>query len=443
MDIFKCLDSFVVHCLSFLPDKLYLSLRYRCRMGHWINWKNPKTFTEKIQWLKINNRRPEYTRMVDKFAVKEYVAGVIGEEYIIPTLGVWDKPEDIDWESLPDQFVLKTTHGGGGGGVVICRDKKTFDKGNALEKLTESLNSDIYNSFREWPYKDVPKRIIAEKYIATPKNMSPDGLPDYKFFCFNGEPRYCQVICEQQSTEPHYFYDMNWNHLEIVGLNSVEVNSISPVPRPKNLDVMRNICRELSRDIPYARVDLYVVDEREYFGELSSCPVSCFGISTVQEWNKRWSELLNIPTNPMGAYKCLIDGVINITKLDTQYDDLMDFKFFCFNGKVKFFKVDFGRFIEHHANYYSPNGEIQNFGESDYPPIENFSIILPQNLFDMVSLAEQLSKGHPFLRVDFYNVNGNIFFGELTFYPASGMGKFTPIGTDSVLGELIEFDSIS
>ena len=145
----------------------------------------------------------------------------------------------------------------------------------------------------------------------------------------------------------------------------------------------------------------------------------------------------------MGAYKCLIDGVINITKLDTQYDDVMDFKFFCFNGKVKFFKVDFGRFIEHHANYYSPNGEIQNFGESDYPPIENFSIILPQNLFDMVSLAEQLSKGHPFLRVDFYNVNGNIFFGELTFYPASGMGKFTPIGTDSVLGELIEFDSIS
>ena len=148
-------------------------------MGHWINWKNPKTFTEKIQWLKINNRRPEYTRMVDKFAVKEYVAGVIGEEYIIPTLGVWDKPEDIDWESLPDQFVLKTTHGGGGGGVVICRDKKNFDKGKALEKLTESLNSDIYKSFREWPYKDVPKRIIADKFMTPEKNLESAGLMDY------------------------------------------------------------------------------------------------------------------------------------------------------------------------------------------------------------------------------------------------------------------------
>ena len=275
MEINRCLDSIVVHCLSFLPDKVYLSLRYRCKMGHWIDWKNPKTFTEKIQWLKINNRKPEYTRMVDKLAVKEYVAGIIGEEYIIPTLGVWDKTEEIDWESLPDQFVLKTTHGGGGGGVVICRDKKTFDRGKAIEKLTESLNSDIYKSFREWPYKDVPKRVIAEKFETPERNPASVGLLDYKFFCFN--------------------------------------------------------------------------------------------------------------------------------------------------GKVRFFKVDFGRFVEHHANYYDTDGNLLPFGEKDFEPDSTYPIELPDNLSEMISLAERLSENEPFLRVDFYNVKGNVYFGELTFYPASGM----------------------
>ena len=135
------------------PDKLYLSIIYRAKMGHWIDWKNPKTFTEKIQWLKVYNRKSEYTTMVDKHAVKQYVAGCIGEEYIIPTLGVWDNPEDIEWDSLPDKFVLKTTHGGGGCGVVICTNKQKFNKAEAITKMNQSLQSDIYWGYREWPYK--------------------------------------------------------------------------------------------------------------------------------------------------------------------------------------------------------------------------------------------------------------------------------------------------
>ena len=290
------MDSCVKNLGFMIPDKLYLSLRYRCIMGSWINWKNPQTFTEKLQWLKLYNRKPEYTKMVDKYAVKEYVAKKIGEEYIIPTLGVWDKPEDIDWDSLPNQFVLKTTHGGGGGGVVICKDKTTFDKASAIAKLRESMASDIYSGLREWPYKNVPKRIIAEKFMAPEK--SPDSV-----------------------------------------LKSSE---------------------------------------------------------------------------------------------------LLDFKFFCFNGKVRFFKVDFGRFVEHHANYYSPEGDLLEFGEQGLEPDPNYPIELPDNLKEMISLAEKLSANEPFLRVDLFNVNGRIFFGELTFYPASGMIPWTTEEADKEIGKYLK-----
>ena len=288
-------DSIVKNFFSFLPDKLYLSLRYRCIMGHWIDWRNPKTFTEKIQWLKVYNRKPEYTTMVDKYAVKKYVAERIGEEYIIPTLNVWDRPEDIDWNILPDQFVLKTTHGGGGCGVVICKDKNKFDRQMAISKLRSSFNSDIYPILREWPYKNVPKRIIAEKFIAPEENLLSSDLPDYKFFCFNGEPKYCQVIRDRQSKETIDFYDMDWNHQEFVGLNPIARNGQTAVPRPKHLDDMIRICRELAKDIPLVRVDLYIIGDKKYFGELTFYPASGFGVFTPNEWNERIGKLLVLP----------------------------------------------------------------------------------------------------------------------------------------------------
>lgn len=297
-------DSVVKNLLRFLPDKLYLSLRYRFQIGHWIDWKNPKTFTEKIQWLKVYNRKPEYTTMVDKYAVKQYVADRIGEEYIIPTLGIWDKPEDIDWESLPNQFVLKTTHGGGGGGVVICKDKATFDKQSAIAKLNDSLVSDIYLSLREWPYKNVQKRIIAEKFMAPVKNPIPTDLSDYKFFCFNGEPKYCQVIRDRYSKETIDFYDMEWNHQEFVGLNPVARNGLAPVAPPKHLNEMIQICKKLAKDIPFVRVDLYVIDEKQYFGELTFYPASGIGTFNLDVWNGRLGDLLTLP-NAMGGNSLL------------------------------------------------------------------------------------------------------------------------------------------
>lgn len=288
-------DSIVKNFLSWLPDKQYLSLRYRCQMGHWINWNNPKTFTEKIQWLKVYNRNPEYTTMVDKYTAKQYVAERIGEEYIIPTIGVWDKIEDIDWEVLPNQFVLKTTHGGGSCGVVICKDKMTFDKDFALAKLKDSLASDIYKGLREWPYKNVPKRIIAEKYMSSEYTMkSSDDLVDYKFFCFNGEPVYCQVIRDRNTKETIDFYDMNWKHMPFVGLNPVVQNGLNPVVRPKKLDEMQKICRKLSVGKPFLRVDLYDINGKIYFGEMTFFPASGIGNFNPSEWQIKLGDLINI-----------------------------------------------------------------------------------------------------------------------------------------------------
>lgn len=287
--------SIISNFFRWLPDATYLKLLYRFKMGHRLDLKNPQTFTEKLQWLKLYNRKPEYTKMVDKYAVKEYVANIIGEEHIIPTLGVWDKFDDIDFSSLPDQFVLKTTHGGGGGGVVICRDKQTFDKAAAKQKLKESMASDIYSGLREWPYKDVPKRIIAEKFMALEKSPAPNDLPDYKFFCFNGEPKYCQVIRDRHSKETIDFYDMDWNRMPFVGLNPIARNGLTPVARPGNLDEMKEICRKLADSKSFVRVDLYVIDDKSYFGELTFYPASGMGVFTPEEWNGKLGDLLTLP----------------------------------------------------------------------------------------------------------------------------------------------------
>ena len=288
--LIKSLPHYFLHATrSLWSDKLYLKMLYRIRMGKPLNLNDPQTFTEKIQWLKLYNRKPEHTTMVDKNAVKDYVAKRIGEEYIIPTIGVWNRPEDIDFSTLPERFILKTTHGGGGGGISICRGKATFNKEEALAHLRQSLKQNIYSVYKEWPYKNVPHRIIAEEYVE-----------------------------------------------------------------------------------------------------------------------------------------------------DTTLKELRDYKFYCFNGKCRCFKVDYDRFIEHHANYYDLNCNILPFGETAFPPQYDKHIELPQNLNKMMELAEKLSEKEPFLRVDFYNVDGNIYFGELTFFPFSGLSKFTSEEWNKKLGEWIE-----
>ena len=253
-----------------------------------LDLSNPKTFNEKLQWLKLYNRKAEYTIMADKVLAKEYVAKRIGEEHIIPTIGVWNRPEDIDFDLLPDQFVLKTNHNSGKG-MIICLDKCKLDFAEARKKLNEGLKQNYYMAGREWPYKNIQRKILAEKYL-----------------------------------------------------------------------------------------------------------------------------------------------------IDSKTSELRDYKFFCFNGEVKMFKIDFGRFVEHHANYYTPNGDLLPMGEAAYPPIPDKDICMPSHLNEMIMYAELLSQGIPFIRVDFYEVDGKVYFGELTFFPASGLGKIEPPEWNLKMGDWIK-----
>ncbi len=281
--------------LNFLfPDKLYLTLLFRFKMGYWIDWKNPKTFSEKLQWLKLYGRKPEYTTMVDKYAVKEYVATIIGEEYIIPTLGVWDRPEDIDWDSLPDKFVLKTTHGGGGTGVIICKDKTTFDKDDAIAKLKKSLDKCIYKSLREWPYKNVRKRIIAETFLEESYSIKNTcGLSDYKFYCFNGEPQIMMVSVGRFSDNLCFdYYDMEWNKTSLLlgGPNS-DINHKCP----SCFEEMKNLCKKLSKDIPHVRCDFYIINNKPLFGELTFFDGSGLMKFLDHTWNYKLGAMIKLP----------------------------------------------------------------------------------------------------------------------------------------------------
>lgn len=276
-----------------IPDKIYLQLLYYKHFKRFINFKNPESFCEKIQWLKLYDRRPEYSMMVDKYEVKKYVANVVGEEYIIPTLGVWNDVSEIDWEMLPSQFVLKWNHDSGS--IVICRDKENFDKEGAIKSLQFGAKVNGFWYGREWPYKNVRPRIIAEKFMSDGEQ----DLTDYKFFCFNGEPKYCQVIKDRHTKETIDFFDMEWVHQEFVGLNPATGPQAGPAavcpPKPVKYEEMQTIAKKLSNGLPFSRVDLYEINKEIYFGEITFYPASGIGLFTPLEYNKILGDMIILP----------------------------------------------------------------------------------------------------------------------------------------------------
>lgn len=273
---------------ALIPDAVYTRLKFRKNLHRWPDLKHPETFNEKLCWLKLHHRDPIMSTMVDKADAKKYVAGIIGDQYIIPTLGVWEHAEDIDFDSLPDKFVIKGTHDSGR--VVVCQDKSSLDKEHVRLEMQRSLDRDFYAITREWPYKHVPHRVIAEKFI----QQSDGGLVDYKFFCFDGYVDSVMVCLDRHLGNPKfYFFDKEWNFLRL-NKRGAEAPRDFTLPKPENIGRMFEIASTLSKGQPFVRVDLYNVDGQIYFGELTFFPDGGVDPNILPSTDKYWGELLDL-----------------------------------------------------------------------------------------------------------------------------------------------------
>ena len=273
-----------------ISDETYLKLLYKERMGKKINLDNPKTFNEKLNWLKLNDRKNIYTTMVDKYEAKKYVSNLRGEEYIIPTIGKWDKFDEINIDKLPEKFVLKCTHDSGG--LSICRSKEKFNIEEARSKINKSLKKNYYYSSREWPYKNVRPRIIAEPYL---ENHKGKGLIDYKFFCFNGVPKFLYISegLENHENASISFLDMDFHRANFKRKDYKEYEIIPK--KPINFEKMKELAKILSNGIPFLRVDFYEIKGKVFFSELTFYPCSGFIPFEPEEYDTFIGNMLILP----------------------------------------------------------------------------------------------------------------------------------------------------
>lgn len=362
---------------SFLiPDKPYLQLMYWLNMGKKLDLKNPKTFNEKLQWLKLYNHNPAYTVMVDKVKAKEYVAKLIGEEHIIPTLGVWDDPDDIDFDALPNQFVLKCNHNSGTG-MCICRDKSKLDIEKVKAELRKGLKENYFMRWREWPYKNVPRKILAEKFMVdTEQNKETitkgklEELNDYKIFCFNGEPKVLFVASDRANKVCFDYYDMDLKHLD---LKQGGDNYHGEVKLPKHFEEMKELAAKIT---------------------------------------------------------------LNMEKKKEEVTELTDYKWFCFNGEPFMMYVSHDNAEHATTDFFDMNYNRlplrMKDPNSDNPPAK------PKEFEEMREYAKVLSRHIPFLRVDFYVISHKVYFGELTFFHNAGFCKVKPDKWNIKLGKLVK-----
>ena len=303
-NIFKCIwkyftntkfrfvvNSSYLRLYDKLSDRRYIELEYKSVMGKELNIDNPVTYSEKLQWLKLHVHKSEYTTMVDKYAVKEFVANKIGAEYCIPTIGVWDNCDDIDFDKLPNQFVLKCNHDSGS--IIICKDKQNLDYLKIKKKLKKYLKRNYYLAHREWPYKDVKRKIICEPFLKdNSTNSTESWLVDYKFFCFNGEPKICYISKDRAQNPTTDFFDMEFNHLPF---KMKDPNSDILPSKPIAFDKMKELAKKLCVGIPHLRVDFYYVNNQIYVGELTFYHCAGFVQITPDEWNYKLGKMITLP----------------------------------------------------------------------------------------------------------------------------------------------------
>lgn len=268
-----------------LPDRMYLKMLFMLKVGCKLNLKTPKTFNEKLSWIKLYDRQPLYTRLADKYMVKQYVAERIGGRYVVDNYLVADSWDEIDFDKLPNQFVLKCTHDSGG--AFVCRDKQQFDFERVRQEMTANLQCNYFYPGREWPYKNIKPRIIADRYL---DDHTGNELRDYKFWCFNGKPTYMYCTIKGANIFEN-FYDMQFRPVMI---DHGFPRHQPEFERPKNFELMKELATKLSEDIPFVRVDFFDVDENVYFGEFTFYDwggLRPFG----GDWDLRLGELIQLP----------------------------------------------------------------------------------------------------------------------------------------------------
>lgn len=416
--------------LNWMSDEAFLKRKFKLRMGYELDLDNPKTFNEKLQWLKLYDRNPLYTKLVDKYEVRKYIAEKIGEEYLIPLVGgPWNSPEEIDFDALPDQFVLKCTHDSGG--VIICKDKSALDIPAAKAKLAKRLKRNFYWMNREWPYKDVPPRIIAEKYMEDETGE----LRDFKFLCFNGIAKMIELHSGRFEKHTQDFYDAQWKRLDIIqGAPMADEQT----PRPKFLDDMLEMSNEISKKFPHLRVDWYGIEGKLYLGELTLYDGSGMCAFTPEEWDSKLGSWIELPhTHTHTGWLLMYDGgaLWIHQEFKAEQTELKDYKFFCFNGTPRmmyisrdaaadttdFFDMDFNHLP---IRMKDPNSAI-------LPP-------KPECFEEMQRIASVLSEGIPLVRTDFYCANSKIYFGELTFFHNGGFTGIKPAEWNYKVGSWIK-----
>ena len=276
------------HLSPLLTDQQYIRLKWGIKMPYPLDLVHPRTFNEKLQWIKLYDHNPLYTTLVDKYKVKKYVAEKIGSDHVVPLLGVWDRAEDIEWDKLPNQFVIKCSHDCGG--MVICKDKTKLDKYKATKAIKKCLKTNYYWKSREWPYKGVIPKVFAEAYMEDEFGE----LRDYKWFCFDGNPKALFIAADRskQSETTFDFFDANFNHLPFTNGHP----NASTMPNlPKGFDDMKQLAAKLSKGIPQVRVDFYNINGHVYFGEFTFFHWGGMQPFVPDEWDYTFGDWINLP----------------------------------------------------------------------------------------------------------------------------------------------------
>ena len=280
--VFKAADAGM---LNFVNDETIIKLKYRLKTGKKLDLDNPQTYNEKLQWLKLHDRKPIYTTMVDKYEVKKYVADIIGKEHIIPTIGIYDKFDDINFDKLPNKFVIKCTHDSGG--LVICNNKAKLNLKSTRKTINNCLRKNFYWAGREWPYKNVKPRILIEQYMEDPKEKD---LKDYKFFCFDGKIGIVLVCTNRPVELEETWLDENFN---VIDLREGGHRNRTDLRKPAKFDQMKRVATKLSKNVPHVRVDLYEIKGQVYFGELTFFPAGGLEQFDDESWNDKLGKLIN------------------------------------------------------------------------------------------------------------------------------------------------------